>query len=54
MKPMIGIKVAPKIKEILQKLANQESRNLSNFCYHAIKTYVKEHFDIDIEKKAGK
>ncbi len=51
---MIGIKVEPKIKKILQKLANKESRNLSNFCYHAIKTYVKEHFDIDIEKEAKK
>lgn len=47
---MIGIKVEPKIKKILQKLANKESRNLSNFCYHAIRTYVLEHFDIDIEK----
>jgi len=52
MKQMIGIKVEPKIKKILQKLANEESRNLSNFCYHAIKIYVKDHFDIDIEKKA--
>lgn len=51
MKQMIGIKIEPKIKNVLQKLANQESRNLSNFCYHAIKVYVKEHFDIDIEKK---
>jgi predicted transcriptional regulator len=50
MKEMIGIKVDPKIKKILQKLAENESRNLSNFCYHAIRNYVKEHFDVDIEK----
>ena len=54
MKQMIGIKVEPKIKKLLQKLANAESRNLSNFCYHAIKIYVKEHFDIDIEKEDNK
>jgi predicted transcriptional regulator len=51
---MIGIKVDPKIKKILQELADNESRNLSNFCYHAIKIFVKEHFEIDIEKKAKK
>lgn len=51
---MIGIKIESKIKKILQKLADKESRNLSNFCYHAIKVYVKEHFDIDIEKDVEK
>ena len=50
---MIGIKVEPKIKKISQKLTNGESRNLSNFCYHAIKIYVKDHFNIDIEKEAN-
>ena len=54
MKEMIGIKVEPKVKKTLQKLADQESRSLSNFCYYAIKTYVKEHFDIDIEKDSKK
>ena len=51
---MIGIKVEPEIKEVLQNLAEQESRNLSNFCYHAIKIYVKDHFKIDIEKQPKK
>ena len=51
---MIGIKVEPKIKKLLQKLAKAESRNLSNFCYHAIKIYVKDHFNIDIEKESKK
>ena len=51
---MIGIKVEPEIKEVLQKLADQESRNLSNFCYHAIKMYVKNQFKIDIEKQPKK
>jgi len=51
---MIGIKVEPEIKKKLQKLAEKESRNLSNFCYHAIKIYVKEHFKVDIEKEANK
>ena len=51
---MIGIKVEPKVKKALQKIADEESRNLSNFCYHAIKVYVKEHFNIDIEKKPKK
>ena len=51
---MIGIKVDPKIKKVLQKIADSESRNLSNFCYHAIKIYVKEHFNINIEKDTKK
>lgn len=51
---MIGIKVDPKIKKVLQKIADSESRNLSNFCYHAIKVYVRKHFDIDIEKDTKK
>jgi predicted transcriptional regulator len=51
MKQMIGIKVDPEVKKTLQKLADKESRNLSNFCYHAIKIYVKEHLEIDIEKE---
>ena len=54
MKEMIGIKVEPKIKKALQKIAEEESRNLSNFCYHAIKIFVKEHFKIDIEKEVKK
>jgi predicted transcriptional regulator len=54
MKQMIGIKIEPEIKKVLQKLADDESRNLSNFCFHAIKIYVKEHFKIDIEKKPKK
>ena len=54
MKKMIGIKVEPEIKKVLQKLASNESRNLSNFCYYAIKKYVQEHFQIDIEKEANK
>jgi hypothetical protein len=52
MKEMIGIKVEPEIKKVLQGLANDESRNLSNFCYHAIKIFVKEHYKIDIEKNS--
>ena len=54
MKQMIGIKIKPEAKAALQKLADGESRNLSNFCFHAIKIYVKEHFKIDIEKKTKK
>lgn len=53
MKQMIGIKVDQNIKKLLQKLADDDSRNLSNFCYHAIKVYVKEHFNIDIEKESN-
>ena len=51
---MIGIKVDPEIKKTLQKLADDESRNLSNFCYHAIKVYIIEHLKIDIEEKPKK
>ena len=54
MKKMIGIKVEPEIKKVLQELADQESRKLSNFCYYAIKNHVKEHYQIDIEQEAKK
>ena len=47
---MIGLTVEPDLKEQLQKLANEENRNLSNFCLHAVLSYVKEHKDIDLKK----
>ncbi len=43
---MIGLKVDPEFKEILQKLASEENRSLSNFVKHAIITYIKEHKDV--------
>lgn len=44
---MIGIKVDPEFKEFLQKLAEDENRNLSNFIINALLTYIKEHKGID-------
>ena len=44
---MIGIKVDPEFKEFLQKLAEGENRNLSNFITNAILTYLKDHKNID-------
>jgi predicted transcriptional regulator len=35
---MIGVKVDPEFKEILQNLASEDNRSLSNFIKHAIKT----------------
>ena len=44
---MIGIKVDTEFKEFLQKLAEGENRNLSNFITNALLTYIKEHKGID-------
>jgi predicted transcriptional regulator len=41
-KIMIGIKVSPELKKLLQETARDENRSLSNFIKHCILTYLKE------------
>jgi uncharacterized protein (DUF1778 family) len=42
MKVLVGIKVDPKFKKIIQEAARDENRSLSNFIKHCIITYLKE------------
>ena len=51
MKTMIGFRVAPEFKNLLEKLADEENRNLSNFMENAILTYIKDHKNIDYKKQ---
>ena len=51
MKIMIGFRVAPEFKKFLEKLADEENRNLSNFMENAILTYVKDNKGIDYKKQ---
>jgi uncharacterized protein (DUF1778 family) len=44
---MIGIRLEPELKDLLQKVAKEERRSLSNFMVHSALTYLKEHKDID-------
>jgi predicted transcriptional regulator len=53
MKIMLGIRVEPELKKLLQKLADEENRSLSNFAINAILTFIKEHKGVDW-KKASK
>lgn len=44
---MIGLKVNPEFKELLQKLAAEENRSLSNFIKNCLMEYLKENRGID-------
>jgi len=46
MKPMIGIRIDPELRKLLDKLAAQENRTLSSFVVNAVLTYIKEHHGI--------
>ena len=50
MKKIIGIKADPELKELLQKLASDENRSLSNFIINALLTYLKEHKGVEWKK----
>ena len=47
MKTLLGVRVEPELKVLLQKLADGENRNLSNFVVNAVITYLKDHKGID-------
>jgi hypothetical protein len=44
MKIMIGFRTSTEFKEFLQAAAEKETRTLSNFIEHALKTYIEEHY----------
>jgi hypothetical protein len=48
---MIGIKVTPQLKKILEREAAKEHRPLANFVKHAILTFLKEHKEIDFKEE---
>jgi len=51
MKPLIGIRVEPELRALLQDLADQENRSLSNFVLNAVLTYIKDYKGVEWKKK---
>lgn len=52
---MIGLRVTEEFKSVLQKLADEENRTLSNFIENAVLTYIADHKGLDPKKvKKGK
>ena len=51
---MIGIRLEPELKELLQNAAKEERRSLSNFMVHAALTYLKEHKGVEWQKEGKK
>lgn len=51
---MIGIRLEPELKYLLERVAKDERRSLSNFMVHAALTYLKEHKDIDWREEQKK
>ena len=47
---MIGFRVSPEFKALLQRLADEENRTVSNFIENAVLTYIKEHKGVDPKK----
>jgi uncharacterized protein (DUF1778 family) len=54
MKIMIPVRVEPKLKKFLEKLADKERRSLNNFLVNAALTYIKEHHSLEYEEKPSK
>ena len=51
---MIPVRIEPKLKEFLQKLADKERRSLNNFIVNATLTYIKDHHGINWRNESGK
>ena len=49
-KIMIGLKVEPDLKDMLQELADDDNRSLSGFVLNALLRYIKDHHGIDWKK----
>ena len=47
---MIGLKVDPDLKDMLQELADDDNRSLSGFVLNAVLHYMKDHHGIDWKK----
>ena len=50
MKIMLGIRIHPELKKLLQNLADSDGRSLSNYVNKIIISYLKEHENIDWKK----
>ena len=48
---MIGIKVTPKFKKLLEEEATKEHRSLANFIKHALLVFLKDHKNIDFKEE---
>jgi len=46
---MVGIRIEPELKEVLENLANKERRSLNNFIVNAAVIYAKEQHGVDID-----
>jgi hypothetical protein len=53
MKVMITLKVEKKLKLELQKLANDENRNLSNWLLNAALVYAQDHHNLQIDMRGN-
>jgi predicted DNA-binding protein len=50
MKTMLGIRIHPDLKKLLQDLAEKDGRSLSNFLNKIILTYLKDYEGVDWKK----
>ena len=50
MKIMLGVRIHPELKELLQDLADKDERSLSNYVNKIILSYLREHEGIDWKK----
>ncbi|MFC1535189.1 ribbon-helix-helix protein, CopG family [Thermodesulfobacteriota bacterium] len=50
-KIMIGIKVTPELKKLLEEEAAKEHRSLANFIKHALLIFLEEHKKIDFKEE---
>jgi uncharacterized protein (DUF1778 family) len=55
---MIGFRITEKLKQVLQKLADEENRTLSSFLLNAVLYYIREEKGVNLtkegEEKPGK
>lgn len=54
MKIMIGLRVTREFKDLLQQLAADENRTLSNFLMNAVLTYLRQEKGIEWRKETEK
>lgn len=48
-KDMIGVRVPKEVKKVLEKLAAQENRSISNYVFNALLVYLKDHAGVDVD-----
>ena len=47
---MLGIRIHPDLKKLLQELAEKDGRSLSNYVNQIIHSYLREYENIDWKK----